>query len=276
MTHFNTSERAAIAQKLGKLKVLLAEDNEVNQLLVKSILQFWSFECKVAVTGNQVLDLLSKEDFDLVLMDIQMPEKSGTDAAIEIRNLADEKKRNIPIIALTANALKGEEKKYLEVGMNDYLTKPFKEKELYQVIDRVFSNKAAFGSRYEAHPETEDLLQPNTTEKLYDLKLVNELTGGNQDFIKDLARVFINTIPVNVQEMVEACNNKQWDTMSKLAHKIKSTIDTMSITSVKEDVRSIELNGKNQQQLHTMPALVKKVNWVVEQTALQLKAEFGL
>jgi CheY-like chemotaxis protein/HPt (histidine-containing phosphotransfer) domain-containing protein len=276
MTHFNSSERIAIAEKHGKLKVLLAEDNEVNQLLAKSILRFWNFEYKVAITGNQVLDLLTNEDFDLVLMDIQMPEKSGIDAAIEIRALTDEKKKNIPIIALTANALKGEEKKYLEVGMNDYLTKPFKEKELYQVIDRVFSNKATFGSRFEAHPETDELNLPDASKKLYDLTLVNQLTGSNRDFIKDLAKVFIDTIPANAQQIQDACEKKDWVTMSKVAHKIKSTIDTMMILSIKEDIRSIEINGKNEQQLHTMPMLIKRVKWVIQHTATQLKAEFEL
>lgn len=128
----------------GKLKVLLAEDNEVNQLLAKGILRYWGMESKVASTGNEVLEFLNEEDFDLVLMDIQMPEKSGIEAANEIRNLTDLKKRNIPIIALTANSLKGEEKKYIAAGMDDFLTKPFKVHDLYEVIERVFRREGAF------------------------------------------------------------------------------------------------------------------------------------
>ena len=119
---------------LGKIKVLLAEDNEVNKLLAKSILHHWGLEAKTAHTGFEAIEMLQNEDFDVILMDIQMPEKNGIEATQEIRNLPDEKKKNIPIIALTANALKGEEKKYLAAGMNDYLTKPFKEKELLEVI----------------------------------------------------------------------------------------------------------------------------------------------
>lgn len=130
-----------VHNKLGKLKILLAEDNEINLLLARSILQYWGFEARVAVNGNEVIDLMQQEDFDIVLMDIQMPEKSGIDAAREIRAMTDPVKNKIPIIALTANALKGEEQKYFAVGMNDYLTKPFTEKELYAVIDRVYQPK---------------------------------------------------------------------------------------------------------------------------------------
>lgn len=122
---------------LGLRRVLLAEDNEVNKLIAKTILTYWGLETKVAVTGFEVLDLMRKEDFDLVLMDIQMPEKSGIEAANEIRKLTDEKKKIIPIIALTANGLMGEERKYIEAGMDDFLIKPFKESELYEVIKRV-------------------------------------------------------------------------------------------------------------------------------------------
>lgn len=136
-----TAKPTRVKNQLGKLKVLLAEDNDINQLLAKSILQHWGFETKVAYNGNEALQLLLKEPFDLVLMDIQMPEKSGIEAALEIRRLSDPAKSQVPIIALTANALKGEEIKYFAAGMNDYLAKPFSEHELYTVITRVYQSK---------------------------------------------------------------------------------------------------------------------------------------
>lgn len=134
--------------ELGKLRVILAEDNEVNQLLAKSILHYWGLETRIAVTGSEVLDLVKNEDFDLILMDIQMPEKSGIEAANEIRKLNDNKKKNIPIIALTANGVMGEEKKYIEAGMDDFLTKPFKEAELYQVVKNVLRKEGAFARQF--------------------------------------------------------------------------------------------------------------------------------
>jgi CheY-like chemotaxis protein len=99
-----------LKNKLPNLKVLIAEDNEVNKLLAKRMLEHWGLTYKTAHTGFEVMELINAEHFDLVLMDIQMPDKNGIEATREIRNLTDETKRNIPIIALTANALKGEEK----------------------------------------------------------------------------------------------------------------------------------------------------------------------
>jgi CheY-like chemotaxis protein len=128
--------------QLGNLKILLAEDNEISQLLARSVLQYWGFESKTALNGDEAIQMLEQEHFDLILMDIQMPGKNGIDATIEIRKMANESKRNIPIIALTATHMKGEEQKYLSAGMNDYITKPFKEQELYNVISRVYNSIA--------------------------------------------------------------------------------------------------------------------------------------
>ena len=127
--------------KLGKLSVLLAEDNATNALFISTILGNWGFSLMVAINGNEVVKLVEQNDFDLILMDIQMPEKNGMEATKEIRKMEDEKKKTIPIIALTANGLIGFEKNYFESGMNDFLTKPFREKALYEVIEKVMTTK---------------------------------------------------------------------------------------------------------------------------------------
>ena len=255
---------------LGKIKVLLAEDNEVNKLLAKSILQYWGFEFKIAHTGNEVMEMLAIEDFDVILMDIQMPEKSGTEAAHEIRNLQDEVKRAIPIIALTANALKGEEAKYKAAGMNEYLTKPFKEKELYQVIERVLNNKAKFGDRFVTDEE------PTPSQPLYNLSLVREIAHGDEAFVKSLANIFVTTIPQTAKDMIKACKDGQFEQAGKLAHKLKSTIDTMQIISLKEDIRTIEHNAKNGVSGDNILALAGKVSSVLDEIALALREEFSL
>ncbi len=126
-----------IENTLGILSILLAEDNAINTLFVATIVNQWGCNLMVATNGNEAVDLVSKHHFDLILMDIQMPEKDGIEAAIDIRAMADITKRNIPIIALTANGLMGFEKHYFDAGINDYLTKPFSEKALYEMIEKV-------------------------------------------------------------------------------------------------------------------------------------------
>lgn len=260
---------------LPNIKVLIAEDNEVNKLLAKRMLEHWGLTYKTAHTGFEVLELVQAEDFDVILMDIQMPDKNGIDAAKEIRSLADEKKKHIPIIALTANALKGEEKKYQDVGMNDFLTKPFKEHELFEVLQRVMNKSNSFGSRFLSNS---DLEETNSTDlaTLYNLSLVNDLAEGNEDFIKSLVQIFIDTIPINSKEMLAAIDQGDWESAGKLAHKLKSTIDTMQIVSIKEDIRFIELNGKNKTNTKEIAAVAKKVDDVITKTTAQLKLAFSI
>jgi PAS domain S-box-containing protein len=266
-----------IQNQLGQLNVLLAEDNEVNQLLSTSMLQHWGFTTKVACTGLEVMEYINNETFDIILMDIQMPEMNGYEATKAIRSHSDSKKRNTPIIALTANALKSEEAKYEAAGMNGFLTKPFRETDLYNAICNALNNKNNFGNTESIdEPKQEVMALPEPTEKLYNLQLVSELARGNQEFITNLAQIFIDTVPVTSKEMVEACKLQNWEQAGKFAHKLKSTIDTMCINSIKEDVRTIEANGKNQADVANIPALVKKVDYVISQVTEQLKAEFKL
>lgn len=261
---------------LKKLRVLLAEDNEVNQLLAKSILQYWGFESKVATTGTEVIALMKKEDFDVVLMDIQMPEKSGIEAATEIRRFEDITKRNVPIIALTANALIGEEKKYMAAGMDDFLTKPFKEKELFDVIQRVFNNQGSFGRDLYSTTMEENKPDLPEGEKLYNLQSIFDLARGNEDFVITLVQIFLETIPPDTKAMVKACQEKKWDQVSKLAHKLKSTIDTIKVHSIKEIIRTIELDAKQGVNIAALPALVNKVDSVVEKISIDLRANYDV
>ena len=117
----------------NQLKILIAEDNQLNQMLIKAILDKESIQYDLAENGVQVLEKLKSAHFDLILMDIQMPIMDGINATIEIRN---QLKSSIPIIALTANASVTDELKYKEVGMNDHLSKPFKREDLFNKIKK--------------------------------------------------------------------------------------------------------------------------------------------
>lgn len=122
-----------IIKMFNNVKILIAEDNQLNQMLIKAILDKESIQYELAENGEQVLEKLKTTNFDLILMDIQMPIMDGVTATIEIRNNL---KSSIPIIALTANASVSDELKYKEVGMNDHLSKPFKREDLFNKIKR--------------------------------------------------------------------------------------------------------------------------------------------
>ena len=119
---------------LGALRMLIAEDNPVNVLLMKKLLAKWDIIPTIAENGERAIEMLQYGNFDIVLMDLQMPVMNGFDAAMEIRKLPDSKKACVPIIALTAAALYDLKEQILNAGMNDYVSKPFKPEELMEKI----------------------------------------------------------------------------------------------------------------------------------------------
>ncbi len=259
-----------IQSKLGKRKILVAEDVELNQQIVKHIIESWGCEVTIAINGAEAVRKLGLVDYDLILMDIQMPEMDGIQATLQIRALPDAQKASIPIIAFTAHTLKHDSAKYLAAGMNDYLSKPFIEEKLYGIIAKHLL------------PLNEDIMErvPDApkaagtpTEKLYDLSLIESISGGDRDFIRKMIDLFIETVPANVTELNAHLAGENWDGVSKVAHKLKSTLDSMGVQSVKQEVRTIEQGAKNRQELERMAGLIGKVTSTVDACVLQLEKE---
>lgn len=262
---------------LRSRKILLAEDVELNQMIARHILEAWGMEVTIANNGKEALNAVEKNNYDLVLMDIQMPEMDGIEATKNIRLLADPEKANVPVIALTANALKGDSEKYLSMGMTDYLSKPFDETKLFQVITRNIANLDSVPEEEEGEKKEEPSVikqqksVPMATDTLYDLSTIRSISGGDEGFVKKMIDLFIETVPQNVEELNKALAEQDWDQVSKMAHKLKSTLDSMGIASVKQDVRTVEQNAKNRESLKDIPALVGNINTIVAACIEQLK-----
>jgi PAS domain S-box-containing protein len=267
-------------KSLGHKKVLVAEDVELNQYLARHILESWDFEVTIVNNGREAVEQMQALSFDCILMDVQMPEMDGLEATRQIRQLKDPAKANIPIIALTANALKGDSDRYLAAGMNDYLSKPFDEARLFRVISRNLTETAP--TPISATPTTtlskesiplknhKSMLPEN---KLYDLSMVQSVSGGDEGFIKKMVALFIETVPQNMDELVKAVQNENWDQVAKTAHKLKSTVDSMGIKSIRQEIRTVEANAKAKTQVEEIPQLVDKVGSVIHECIGQLKAE---
>lgn len=256
---------------LDNIHVLLAEDNEVNIFLAQSILEDWKFTVDVAHNGLEAYEMAKKSEYDIILMDIQMPELSGIDTTRLIRELADKKKANVPIIALTANALKGDAEKYLSAGMNDYLSKPFEEERLYMKLAALLPHKVLRNGRAVAHPLPAAAVQ--TDQSLYDLELVSKMARGNQVFINRTKQLFIETVPPTVQDMKEGFATQNWKQIGAAAHKLKSTIDTMRIESLRDVVRQIEADAKTQTNIMVLNKNISYLAQVIQQVIEQLKQE---
>lgn len=254
---------------LGKKRVLVVEDMELNQFIARHIMESWGFEVGVASDGNQAIELIKHNDYDLVLMDIQMPNLNGMAATRQIRRMHDRQKANVPIIALTGNSLNTEGEKYIAAGMNDYLAKPLSEAKLFEVVSANLNNDNINPIKMKTIQFDE--IDSAPAEKLYDLTTIREISGGDEDFVNTMIALFIETVPANLRELNTSLQNKNWDMVSKMAHKLKSTLDSMGIHSISQDIRIVEQTAKTREFLDNIPALVATISNVVEKSIEQIQ-----
>lgn len=191
------------------VKILAVEDNQMNQLLMKHTFQGWNLNFELAENGQQAIDKLQRDKYDLVLLDIQMPVMDGYIAAKTIRH---ELKSNIPIIAMTAHAMAGEREKCLSHGMNDYISKPIQEKELLGLIKKYLARQKHSFEFLKASLHNINL------DFLYDLVM------GNSAFLNNIIRQFLNQFPGEMDALKEAIDKKNVKQIGSLAHHIQSTV----------------------------------------------------
>jgi CheY-like chemotaxis protein len=263
---------------LDNKKILVAEDVILNQDLVKHILQSWNIEVTIANNGLEVLKHLQQKYFDCILMDVQMPEMDGIEATQRIRQLEDKVKASTPVIALTADLIDEGTKKYIDAGMNDYLAKPYNEMNLKKIISKNLqqTNSTAFVNGVknldaESSFEKTEINQ----DKLYNLSMIESVSGGDKVFIKKMIVLFIEMVPVNVEQLNAAAQTQNWEQVSKLAHKLKSTIDSMAIKSIQQDVRAVEMNAKQKTSLDELPGIIEKIQQVINSCIEQLQEEIA-
>ena len=116
----------------------------------------------------------------------------------------------------------------------------------------------------------------NSEERLYDLSLIEEMAMGDESFMKEIAETFVSSVPPVVELMVEYCKNGEWQKMGSEAHHLKSNVDTLQIFSIKEEIRTIEANGKHGLDLDITPAIVDKVKLVLDKVIDQIRIQYGL
>jgi hypothetical protein len=255
-------------------RILVVEDIELNQHLAKSIIEGWGFSVDIADDGKKALEMVKQNTYAIVLMDIQMPEMDGLDATRSIRQLSDECKKKVPIIALTANLLKGDIEKYLAAGMNDCLSKPIDEAKLHAVVTR--NLKREIPATIRAAAQAMSPSAATATNKLYDLTMIETISGGDETFLKKMMQIFVDTMPQSMEEIQKELQQQDWEKVGKVAHKMKSTIDSMGIEQLKQDIRTIEQNGKKKEGLDVMHGLIDKVIGILEQCITQVRRDFAL
>jgi len=194
------------------MRILIAEDNQMNQQLIRHLMRQWQVDFVMVNNGREAVEALRRESFAAVLMDIQMPEMDGYDATGIVRG---ELHSDVPIIAMTAHAMTGEKERCLSFGMNDYISKPLKEAELYAILQHYCQQQ----------PHSSAAPAP-----VVNLAYLRELSLGDTEFENAIVRQFIIQVPEELnllQEAVLAGNRTQ---IKSIAHGMKSSVAYLGLT----------------------------------------------
>lgn len=210
------------------LRILVVDDNTINQSLLKHLLLQWNIDFDMASNGLEAIEYLKTHDCDLVLMDIQMPQMDGYEATRQIREVLQ---LHIPIIAMTAHALAGEREKCMSRGMNEYISKPIIEEELFKLISQ-------FGLNHKNRkPEATIVTAP--VFKYLDFTYMQSVSSGDKTFEQTVTQQFIDNMPVHVQQLMAAYHNQDFRTVKLRAHDLKSSVAIMGLLPFLEEKLNI-------------------------------------
>lgn len=203
----------------GRLRLLVVDDNLMNQSLMQHLLKEWKIDCRVASDGRQAIELLGQHRFDLVLMDIQMPNMDGYAATQYIRKKLG---LSVPVIAMTAYALEGEKEKCLQSGMDGYIAKPVNETRLLELIAEFTQTAIPKNKGVAADVSTPDF-------HYIDLTYIKEVSNGSVAYEKTVTQQFIDLVPVALESLQAASENQDFNAVRQIAHHMQTTLSIMGI-----------------------------------------------
>lgn len=238
---------------LPGIQILVAEDNLVNQIFIKEILGEMKADYTVVSNGKEALDAVQKKEFDLIIMDCLMPEMDGFEATGAIQALIKEGKiKPVPICALTANALKEDRKKCLEAGMDDYLSKPVRKKELKDKVVSLINGASDINAKMQQVQNVPNLTinkvinnqSLDTDIPILDVKAVENARNILKGKYDEMVDLYIDNSWERVEEIVQAINENNIETIIRQAHTLKSTSKQMGAFKLAAAAKMVEYNVK--------------------------------
>ncbi|MGB2823303.1 MAG: response regulator [Phycisphaerae bacterium] len=238
---------------MQQLRVLLAEDNPVNQRLTASLLDRAGHKVTVAGDGREAVEAFERDDFDLILMDVQMPVMDGFEAVAAIRRREGQGRpaRHVPIVALTAHAMKGDREKCLTAGMDDYLSKPIKSRDLVDVIERnvpaAISDLSSPGHAGDttAPEEQQDSPAGRRGESPYDRQAAIARAGADEGLLDELIAIFLASGPARMAVVRQAVSAGDSEAIADSAHALKSSLSILDATASLRATRQLETLARN-------------------------------
>ncbi len=237
-----------ISETLKATNLLVVEDNPMNQKLIIRILELWGCQFEIASSGFIALEKTKEKKYDIILMDIHMPEMDGCETTEKIRSNSDNRNQNTTIIALTAAALLDEKNRALESGMNDFLTKPFSPKQLKMHLGKWLNMEM------EDTPNNSNTQFPQNEILKVDFTYLLGSCQGDHGFVKEMIEIFLKEIPLAMTQLEEELEKKNWTKISEVAHRIKTSYMMVGLNIQKEIAleieKSIKTNDFEEKEIH--------------------------
>ncbi len=235
-------QKKKLQPAMRSLRILLAEDQLINQRLAVRMLEKRGHSVVVAMDGREALNVLACGPVDLVLMDMQMPEMDGFETTRNIRQLEERTGKHLPVIAMTAFAIKGDRERCLAAGCDDYLTKPIDSLSLYEIVETLGGSSADSHDHPEAAAPRSKPMEPTRT--VWDRAAALARVDGDEGFLRELAELFVENCPGLLAQLAAAIQERDPIAIAKAAHTIQGNVASLNATASYEQARLLEEKAK--------------------------------
>jgi CheY-like chemotaxis protein/HPt (histidine-containing phosphotransfer) domain-containing protein len=253
---------------LGNLSALVVDDEEYNRMLLETILARWGMTTALCDSGKKAIEELAKNKYDIVLMDVRMPGMDGIETTEQIRSGKAVNDARVPVLALTAAGSEQDIMKCRIAGMNDFLSKPFREAELFEKICAVLRIDFSKSAVLEA-----ELMNNGENEKGYNLSELKRLGNGDQNFVHEMIKIFIQNTSDGMSAMKEAILKKDWEKAGLFAHRIAAPGRHLGMTKIVKKLKEIEINTLNKTNLELISSLFESLEPDLKEVLAELEKE---
>jgi len=274
-------EKKNIIHLPSELKVLIAEDHDINRFIIEKMFKEWGLTPTFAITGVEAVKAAKEQIFDVILMDIEMPDMNGYRATEIIRAELPYPNNTVPIIAMTGHAMAGEKEKCIGIGMNDYLSKPFKPEDLKQriadltgksVINNTPDEQAQ--SAMTAAKETAPIAETSVGSRpLINLDFLKEISENNDQFFIEFIQMFLQNTPASISEIENAISNQNWEAIRQAAHKMKPSFNYVGLKELSGISAKIEDLAKRNEDMEMIKTNIEQIKKVCEIAYTELEHE---
>jgi len=233
--------RKTASAHMGALNILVAEDTLFNQKFIRRLLDRWNHKATIVENGQAAVSAVSQNHFDIVLMDVQMPEMDGFEATEKIRDMESTTEKHVPIIAMTAHAMKGDRERCLEAGMDDYVPKPISSETLFNTINALVDQHQ--GSDTVSTPEKP---QTATDTPLFDRETLLKAFDDDWELFMEVVDMFVTDYPQMMTDIKQAIDQQDSSKLERTAHALKGMLGNFQVEASVEKAFTLEKLGRGE------------------------------